>query len=418
MKKILFLLFCKSLFCQDFYYLLDYTLKKSPIINMAKIDIQSAIFNYDFYKSYLYPEVYISADYKFSNTKSNEYKNELFNEYNNHQNTVSVILKYDIFKFGSDYYKMQSSKENIKSLTYTKCKQELKISLELLDYYKQALLIKNRINIYKKLKLAYEALYNYSIRLNEIGEIDKLDVNSYFLELNNIQAQLIKFEFDLNDILLYISYLSSLSVDDVENFSNIDEELITFLSFEKSNQYFEIQSKIKENEYILKSLKSQKYPTFTLYARYDFYDKSKYYYEHFINSSTKHGYIVGLNFTYYIYDAKKLDSQIQLKKLEIKKSNEELSLARLEYNKQINELIFFIKNKDKILSTLELIDKESKIASEYVNKLNSSGEKTKIDVLNMSVDNLKKILDLNEYIININANKIKIKLINTQNKLC
>ncbi|WP_172231740.1 hypothetical protein [Campylobacter canadensis] len=93
-------------------------------------------------------------------------------------------------------------------------------------------------------------------------------------------------------------------------------------------------------------------------------------------------------------------------------------MARLEYNKQINELIFFIKNKDKILSTLELIDKESKIASEYVNKLNSSGEKTKIDVLNMSVDNLKKLLDLNEYIININANKIKIKLINTQNKLC
>ncbi|MBZ7978273.1 TolC family protein [Campylobacter sp. RM12642] len=411
-----FLIMLSTSIAKDFYTILDYALKNSPIINIAKIDIKSANYNYDFYKSYLYPELSFNADFKYSNTKSNDYKRELFSDYNNHQSTISLILKYDLFKFGNDYYKIKSAKENIATSNYNKCYKELQLSLDLLEYYKLALLSENKLKTYKNLSLAYESLYKLSKRLNKVGELDLINVNSYFLDFSDAKTQILKLEFELRNYLSYISYLSNLNIDKIDDFSKIDEIALDFLEFEKTNKFLELNSKIKSSMYELKSLNQR--PTISLYSRYDFYDKTKNNYQDLADSSKKHGYLVGIGINYIIFDGFKTSSSKELKQLEINKLNQELIQAKLEYEKQINELIFFIQNKDEIIKTLKIISKEANTNELYIQKLHKTGEKSKFEVINASIENYKKLQDLNEYIINANANAIKINLINNQFNNC
>lgn len=411
-----FLIMLSTLKAKDFYTILEHALKNSPIINIAKIDIKSANYNYDFYKSYLYPELSFNADFRYSNTKNNDYKRELFSDYNNHQSTISLILKYDLFKFGNDYYKIKSAKENITTSNYNKCYKELQLSLDLLEYYKLALLSENKLKTYKNLSLAYESLYKLSKRLNKVGELDLINVNSYFLDFSEAKTQILKLEFELRNYLSYISYLSNLNIDKIDDFSKIDEIALDFLEFEKTNKFLELNSKIKSSMYELKSLNQR--PTISLYSRYDFYDKTKNNYQNLTDSSKKHGYLIGVGFNYIIFDGFKTSSSKELKQLEINKLNQELIQAKLEYEKQINELIFFIQNKDEIIKTLKIISKEANANMHNVTKLHKTGEKSKFEVINASIENYKKLQDLNEYIINANANAIKINLINNQFNNC
>lgn len=412
----IFLIMLSTLKAKDFYTILEHALKNSPIINIAKIDIKSANYNYDFYKSYLYPELSFNADFRYSNTKNNDYKRELFSDYNNHQSTISLILKYDLFKFGNDYYKIKSAKENITTSNYNKCYKELQLSLDLLEYYKLALLSENKLKTYKNLSLAYESLYKLSKRLNKVGELDLINVNSYFLDFSDVKTQILKLEFELRNYLSYISYLSNLNIDKIDDFSKIDEIALDFLEFEKTNKFLELNSKIKSSMYELKSLNQR--PTISLYSRYDFYDKTKNNYQNLTDSSKKHGYLVGIGINYIIFDGFKTISSKELKQLEINKLNQELIQAKLEYEKQINELIFFIQNKDEIIKTLKIISKEANANMHNVTKLHKTGEKSKFEVINASIENYKKLQDLNEYIINANANAIKINLINNQFNNC
>lgn len=416
--RIIFVFFImlSTLKAKDFYTILEHALKNSPIINIAKIDIKSANYNYDFYKSYLYPELSFNADFRYSNTKNNDYKRELFSDYNNHQSTISLILKYDLFKFGNDYYKIKSAKENITTSNYNKCYKELQLSLDLLEYYKLALLSENKLKTYKNLSLAYESLYKLSKRLNKVGELDLINVNSYFLDFSEAKTQILKLEFELRNYLSYISYLSNLNIDKIDDFSKIDEIALDFLEFEKTNKFLELNSKIKSSMYELKSLNQR--PTISLYSRYDFYDKTKNNYQNLTDSSKKHGYLIGVGFNYIIFDGFKTNSSKELKQLEINKLNQELIQAKLEYEKQINELIFFIQNKDEIIKTLKIISKEANANMHNVTKLHKTGEKSKFEVINASIENYKKLQDLNEYIINANANAIKINLINNQFNNC
>lgn len=412
----IFLIMLSTLKAKDFYTILEHALKNSPIINIAKIDIKSANYNYDFYKSYLYPELSFNADFRYSNTKNNDYKRELFSDYNNHQSTISLILKYDLFKFGNDYYKIKSAKENITTSNYNKCYKELQLSLDLLEYYKLALLSENKLKTYKNLSLAYESLYKLSKRLNKVGELDLINVNSYFLDFSEAKTQILKLEFELRNYLSYISYLSNLNIDKIDDFSKIDEIALDFLEFEKTNKFLELNSKIKSSMYELKSLNQR--PIISLYSRYDFYDKTKNNYQNLTDSSKKHGYLIGVGFNYIIFDGFKTSSSKELKQLEINKLNQELIQAKLEYEKQINELIFFIQNKDEIIKTLKIISKEANANMHNVTKLHKTGEKSKFEVINASIENYKKLQDLNEYIINANANAIKINLINNQFNNC
>lgn len=408
-----------NLNAKDFYTILDYALKHSPIINIADIDAKSANYNYDFYKSYLYPELSIGANH--TNTKNDTYNKESFENYNNRQNSVSLLLKYDIFKFGADYYKLKSAKENSLTAKYNKCYQELKLSLDLLDYYEQGLIIKNQIDIYKDLKFAYENLYNTSQQLNKAGEIDKVSVNLYFLDFNNIKTEILKLELEFNNLLSHISYLSGLNIKKLNNLNTdiVKQISLDFLKFEKTNKYLELKSKLKANEYDIKSLQKQKYPTINIYARYDIYEKTKNGYTYYKNKTNKrHGYEVGIGFNYVIFDGNRINSQIHIKELESKKIEQEIFQESLAYKKLIDELIFFIDNKNEIISTLKTINKESSKHKKIMKNLHKSGEKTKLDVIDSSIENLKKLQDLNEYVIKSHANMIRVNLINNQNSSC
>ncbi|MBT0881329.1 TolC family protein, partial [Campylobacter sp. 2018MI27] len=207
-----------------------------------------------------------------------------------------------------------------------------------------------------------------------------------------------------------------LNIDKIDDFSKIDEIALDFLEFEKTNKFLELNSKIKSSMYELKSLNQR--PTISLYSRYDFYDKTKNNYQDLADSSKKYGYLVGIGINYIIFDGFKTSSSKELKQLEINKLNQELIQAKLEYEKQINELIFFIQNKDEIIKTLKIISKEANTNELYIQKLHKTGEKSKFEVINASIENYKKLQDLNEYIINANANAIKINLINNQFNNC
>ncbi|CZE47913.1 TolC family protein [Campylobacter geochelonis] len=244
----------------SFDSLLEFTLLNSPGINLAKIDVLSALNEFDYARANYYPELGISANTEYSKrfdsgVNSVYIGNDSLSSQTTYSNSLSLVLRYDLFKFGADYYAAEAARENITNTRYKKCVYELNTSLNLLESYYEVLMYKNRVDIYEKLKNLYKMLYNYQKRLLKAGEIDKLALANSAISLADTSYELEELWLNANNSLSKLNAISGAKVKDISLLDDfgLNDTNLGFNKFEDTIIAKQFDYELMQNELALKA---------------------------------------------------------------------------------------------------------------------------------------------------------------------
>lgn len=389
----------------SFDALLEHTLANSPSLNLTRLDVQSARNELEYQKASRYPELGINANSEYAKRYGARYNSVQIGDdslvsQSGYGNSVSLVLRQDIFKFGADELAIEAAEENIKQADLKRCSSYMDGSIKLLELYDEALGYKNRIEIYERLKDAYEMLYIYEKRLSGAGELSKTALADQAIALADTSYELSQLELNANNVLNKIYSLSGVKIpnvfylSDLGGANSINSE---FVPFEDSVIAKGFDHELAANELSMKSQERLYYPTVSLYGRYDLYGSDRDDFSRAGKDVKRHGYRAGLTVHMSLFDGGKRAAQIKEKEINKERILSKKEEAKLEYEKQIADLKLFLSKKDEYDKILSNSSKISKDILTMQKRLNAGNESSKIDVLNSLIASLKKELALKEH---------------------
>ena len=390
----------------SFDALLKHTLANSPSLNLTRLDVQSARNELEYQKASRYPELGINANSEYAKRYGARYNSVQIGDdslvsQSGYGDSVSLVLRQDIFKFGADELAIEAAEENIKQADLKRCSSYMDGSIKLLELYDEALGYKNRIEIYERLKDAYEMLYIYEKRLSGAGELSKTVLADQAIALADTSYELSQLQLNANNALNKIYSLSGVKIPNVFYLSDLgganNSSGIEFVPFEDSVIAKGFDHELAANELSMKSMERLYYPTVSLYGRYDLYGSDRDDFSHAGKDVKRHGYRAGLTVHMSLFDGGKRAAQIKEKQINKERILSKKEEARLEYEKQIADLKLFLSKKDEYDKILSNSSKISKDILTMQKRLNAGNESSKIDVLNSLIASLKKELALKEH---------------------
>ena len=389
----------------SFDALLEHTLANSPSLNLTRLDVQSAHNELEYQKASRYPELGINANSEYAKRYGARYNSVQIGDdslvsQSGYGDSVSLVLRQDIFKFGSDELAIEAAEENIKQADLKRCSSYIDSSIKLLELYDEALGYKNRIEIYERLKDAYEMLYIYEKRLSGAGELSKTALADQAIALADTSYELSQLELNANNILNKIYSLSGVKIPNVFYLSDLggaNSINSDFVPFEDSVIAKGFDHELAANELSMRSQERLYYPTVSLYGRYDLYGSDRDDFSRAGKDVKRHGYRAGLTVHMSLFDGGKRAAQIKEKEINKERILSKKEEAKLEYEKQIADLKLFLSKKDEYDKILSNSSKISKDILTMQKRLNAGNESSKIDVLNSLIASLKKELALKEH---------------------
>lgn len=389
----------------SFDALLEHTLANSPSLNLTRLDVQSARNELEYQKASRYPELGINANSEYAKRYGARYNSVQIGDdslvsQSGYGDSVSLVLRQDIFKFGADELAIEAAEENIKQADLKRCSSYMDSSIKLLELYDEALGYKNRIEIYERLKDAYEMLYIYEKRLSGAGELSKTALADQAIALADTSYELSQLELNANNALNKIYSLSGVKIPNVFYLSDLggaNSINSDFVPFEDSVIAKGFDHELAANELSMKSQERLYYPTVSLYGRYDLYGSDRDDFSRAGKDVKRHGYRAGLTVHMSLFDGGKRAAQIKEKQINKERILSKKEEAKLEYEKQIADLKLFLSKKDEYDKILSNSSKISKDILTMQKRLNASNESSKIDVLNSLIASLKKELALRDH---------------------
>lgn len=403
----------------SFDALLEHTLANSPSLNLTRLDVQSARNELEYQKASRYPELGINANSEYAKRYGARYNSVQIGDdslvsQSGYGDSVSLVLRQDIFKFGADELAIEAAEENIKQADLKRCSSYMDSSIKLLELYDEALGYKNRIEIYERLKDAYEMLYIYEKRLSGAGELSKTVLADQAIALADTSYELSQLELNANNVLNKIYSLSGVKIPNVFYLSDLggaNSMSSDFVPFEDSVIAKGFDHELAANELSMKSMERLYYPTVSLYGRYDLYGSNRDDFSRAGKDVKRHGYRAGLTVHMSLFDGGKRAAQIKEKEINKERILSKKEEARLEYEKQIADLKLFLSKKDEYSKILSNSSKISKDILTMQKRLNAGNESSKIDVLNSLIASLKKELALKEHTQKASFNIKKAELV-------
>ena len=408
----------------SFDALLEHTLANSPSLNLTRLDVQSARNELEYQKASRYPELGINANSEYAKRYGARYNSVQIGDdslvsQSGYGDSVSLVLRQDIFKFGADELAIEAAEENIKQADLKRCSAYMDSSIKLLELYDEALGYKNRIEIYERLKDAYEMLYIYEKRLSGAGELSKTALADQAIALADTSYELSQLQLNANNALNKIYSLSGVKIpnvfylSDLGGANSINSE---FVPFEDSVIAKGFDHELAANELSMRSQERLYYPTVSLYGRYDLYGSDRDDFSRAGKDVKRHGYRAGLTVHMSLFDGGKRAAQIKEKQINKERILSKKEEAKLEYEKQIADLKLFLSKKDEYDKILSNSSKISKDILTMQKRLNAGNESSKIDVLNSLIASLKKELALKEHAQKASFNIKKAELMSRYGK--
>ena len=389
----------------SFDALLEHTLANSPSLNLTRLDVQSARNELEYQKASRYPELGINANSEYAKRYGARYNSVQIGDdslvsQSGYGDSLSLVLRQDIFKFGADELAIEAAEENIKQADLKRCSSYMDGSIKLLELYDEALGYKNRIEIYERLKDAYEMLYIYEKRLSGAGELSKTALADQAIALADTSYELSQLELNANNALNKIYSISGVKIPNVFYLSDLggaNSISSDFVPFEDSVIAKGFDHELAANELSMRSQERLYYPTVSLYGRYDLYGSDRDDFSRAGKDVKRHGYRAGLTVHMSLFDGGKRAAQIKEKHINKERILSKKEEAKLEYEKQIADLKLFLSKKDEYDKILSNSSKISKDILTMQKRLNAGNESSKIDVLNSLIASLKKELALKEH---------------------
>ena len=389
----------------SFDALLEHTLANSPSLNLTRLDVQSARNELEYQKASRYPELGINANSEYAKRYGARYNSVQIGDdslvsQSGYGDSLSLVLRQDIFKFGADELAIEAAEENIKQADLKRCSSYMDGSIKLLELYDEALGYKNKIEIYERLKDAYEMLYIYEKRLAGAGELGKTALADQAIALADTSYELSQLELNANNALNKIYSLSGVKIPNVFYLSDLggaNSINSDFVPFEDSVIAKGFDHELAANELSMRSQERLYYPTVSLYGRYDLYGSDRDDFSRAGKDIKRHGYRAGLTVHMSLFDGGKRAAQIKEKQINKERILSKKEEAKLEYEKQIADLKLFLSKKDEYDKILSNSSKISKDILTMQKRLNAGNESSKIDVLNSLIASLKKELALKDH---------------------
>jgi putative outer membrane efflux protein len=441
----------------------------NPSILSSKLQTLLANEEINAAKSSLYPRLSLSANSeyskKYANARNNYINDESLVSSTGLASSVSLKLNYELYKFGANSLNIDAAAYKKQSLSYKECVTLNEAKLRLLELYYNLLDSKDKLNSYNNLKQINKEIYETSKRLYENGDHTKTAMTNSAIRLVEIEDNIASLNKQIKNLLSEISNFSGEDIyieDEIMPFSSEDiggkfnqtsvslnqasqanqssqiNALTKTLSaspqtlnlapgslissslppFEQTSEAKELNALILSKQSALESKKKEYYPTFYLYAKYDFYGDDKDNLRRSWDDTQRNGYRIGLSMVYNIFDGFNRDASIESASLELLLAKEQFNEAKRRYEKEarnINDDLY--SNLEKLKTTSELTSYSKELLG-MEERLNLNSQTDKLSVLESKVKFSENLIKNEEALLQANMLTVKRFLINEKSLDC
>ena len=334
-----------------------------------------------------------------------------FSDQTQYETSVSLRLNYELYDAGVRANKIKISEidKALVTVDYHKSIEELK--LELLDTYVKLLNIKEELRVMGDIKKLNYLIYQQKKRLYEAGEIDKLALSSEAISLIELDTKITTLENSLKDQLTQLSYYTK------ESYTlEIQLSPLSFVqhkaSYSDTVTHQSFQMKERQKQYELALVKAQKYPTVTLFGKYNLYGSKECSLWCALEDTKERNYVVGMGINIPIFDGFKTDAS---------KKRIHAEIVQLKLQDQEQEEIFFhkqYKNKVNLQSISNQIEqtqesiKEQQYKSTMVERLRAVHEIDSFSEIKEQIATLYNLLTLHKHFIEESAKLKEMEILN------
>lgn len=304
-----------------------------------------------------------------------------------YQNSSTVSLTYDLFRFGATYLGVKAAKEQIKGSKAGEC-VNLKEQIDsLLEAYTKVRIATAKLAYYQQMQQLYQDSYIMAKRLNEAGELAQTEVITY---AQNIADQLVltaQIHEEKESMLAHLSYLSGIKLDSFSTLEplHVKESSLTQVNFEESSRAKQAYASISQKEAQLKAEKTRYLPVFSLYGKYDLYGSDEDQFNRSIHDVERNGYRVGLSFSWTLFDGFAREATVETRLLELQQAKVALEEARRMYEKEQYLLQAQSREREQRLNSAKRSETSSQNVSEMIESLHENGEKDKLSSLKAQI---------------------------------
>ena len=470
----LFICFSLSIYAKTFTFssLAKSLESTNPSILSSRLQTMLANEEINAAKSSLYPRLSLSANSeyskKYANARNNYINDESLVGSTGFASSVSLKLNYELYKFGANTLNIDAAGYKKQSLSYKECVTLNEAKLRLLELYYNLLDSKDKLNSYNNLKQINKEIYETSKRLYENGDHTKTAMTNSAIRLVEIEDNIASLNKQIKNLLSEISNLSGEDIyieDEIMPFSSEDTggkfdqtsvslnranqtnqagetnqtkslnqapgfspqtlnlapgSLISspLPAFEQTSEAKELNALILSKQSALESKKKEYYPTFYLYAKYDFYGDDRDNFRRSWDDTQRNGYRIGLSMVYNLFDGFNREASIESASIELLLAKEQFNEAKRRYEKEarnINDDLH--SNLEKLKTTSELTSYSKELLS-MQERLNLNSQTDKLSVLESKVKFNENLIKNEEALLQANMLTVKRFLINKKSVDC
>ena len=470
----LFICFSLSIYAKTFTFssLAKSLESTNPSILSSRLQTMLANEEINAAKSSLYPRLSLSANSeyskKYANARNNYINDESLVGSTGFASSVSLKLNYELYKFGANTLNIDAAGYKKQSLSYKECVTLNEAKLRLLELYYNLLDSTEKLPSYTNLKQHNKEIYETSKRLYENGDHTKTAMTNSAIRLVEIEDNIASLNKQIKNLLSEISNLSGEDIyieDEIMPFSSEDTggkfdqtsvslnranqtnqagetnqtkslnqapgfspqtlnlapgSLISspLPAFEQTSEAKELNALILSKQSALESKKKEYYPTFYLYAKYDFYGDDRDNFRRSWDDTQRNGYRIGLSMVYNLFDGFNREASIESASIELLLAKEQFNEAKRRYEKEarnINDDLH--SNLEKLKTTSELTSYSKELLS-MQERLNLNSQTDKLSVLESKVKFNENLIKNEEALLQANMLTVKRFLINKKSVDC
>ena len=342
------------------------------------------------------------------------------NPYTRFQSLLGITLSYNVFDFGVRREYLDMAKDDVELKKKLQKQTEQELYLTLIDTYTRIGIIKQNLDINKKILELAENNLNMKQRLFNAKELSKIELNDQKVEIEKINNNINELKMALTEMLNLLSFytdekydLENLSVEEIQN-PNIDA--FAFTDYTKSLIWDIQESIINKKLHELKIVKRTNYPKVNMYSRYYWYGSNENNYLKAWNDLSQSNVSVGLSLNVPIFDGMKNSADIKKAKLECEKMEVSRDKAMAEYANRLSTM------RSKLVYTKKLTDNNKNIIQKLTEKNNMNKKLLKqklispLDLNSSEIDLLKEQAEYSKNKLTQTAILKSIEVLTTYNK--
>ncbi len=397
----------------DFWELLDIALKNSTRLILKLHDLQITQKDLDLINSEYYPNLSV----RYSSEYYNGYARatiggSFYPEYSQYRNSLSLNLDYELYKFGATGLKKRITQKEIEIIKSELAIAKEQVSLELLEYYTQALKAQTQIFYKDQIKRIQDKIIQKKWRLFEAGQLSKVELSKDQKSLLTLEKELLTHKLRFLEAIKNIQILTNISISDGNRLAMLEPKRVKVKSFEQSALAKNLILQIEKKKEELELIKKDYLPTVYANSGFRFYGSDEDSFLTAVKNTTKNSWDFGVGFKWDIFNGYKTETKVQKLQLELNKLLEQYRLAKFEFETRDRKRELLKQSLDKVLQVetnlLSQVDKEEDIFL----RLKRAGQTPSIQIDYIDINKLQSELDFKLSVIEHSKATVSGELIN------